>query len=101
MKVVREANLSELTGMSPDFNDNRLHKLLLLYKARQYPSSLNLSEQKQWEEYRKNKLLSGKKSLLSQYFNRLQQLKEKPEIDKRQLFLLEELQLYGESLIPY
>lgn len=101
MKVVREANLSELTGMSPDFNDNRLYKLLLLYKARQYPLSLNLSEQKQWEEYRKNKLLSGKKSLLSQYFSRLQQLKEKPEIDKRQLFLLEELQLYGESLIPY
>jgi exodeoxyribonuclease-1 len=49
--------------------------LLPLYKARNFPKSLNEEEQEQWEEFRKLRLLGGgDKSLASKFFHRISEL---------------------------
>jgi exodeoxyribonuclease-1 len=101
MQIVRSANEDKLVGLNLDFSDKRLEQMLLLFKARQHPNSLTVSEQKQWEDYRKNKLFSSENSLIDKYFARIGELSTKDTISNEQKFLLEELQLYGESLIPY
>jgi exodeoxyribonuclease-1 len=101
MDIVRAAGQNGLADLNMDFADNRLEKLLLLYKARQFPGSLNQDEQKNWETYRASKLLTGdNQSPIAKYFNRLNELSSKGELAQGQIFLLEELKLYGESIMP-
>ena len=101
MRLVRLAGQEDLADLQPEFNDARLEKLLLLYKARQYPLSLNEQEQKQWESYRQQKLIDPKKGLLNSYFAKLDELSQRKSVSDKQRYLLEELKLYGESLLPY
>jgi len=102
MRVVRAAGENGLADLHLDFADNRLEKLLLLYKARQFPKSLSADEQAAWQSYREAVLLSGdQESRLSKYFRRISELANLSEITQDKLFLLEELKLYGESIMPY
>lgn len=102
MCTVREAKENELADLNLDFTDKRLEHLLLLYKARQFPKSLNASEQEVWQKYKMQKLLGGdEQSLFAKYFNRIDQLAIQPGTTKKQQYLLEELKLYGQSIMPY
>ncbi len=100
MRAVRAASPSELTGMSDSFRDNRLKNLLPLYKARNYPKALTAEERAAWDEFCRAKLWQGgDKSQLAQYFSRLEELAGE-KLPKQKSYLLEELKLYGESIIP-
>ena len=102
MRTVRMADANKLADMHFDFDDNRLAKLLLLFKARQFPASLSADEQEQWSSYRADKLLSGgEDSRLAKYFARIDELVKQPSMTDSQRYLLEELRLYGQSLVPY
>lgn len=102
MRVVRAAGENELADLHLDFADVRLEKLLLLYKARQFPKSLTATEQAEWQNYKQSILLMGEKeSKIAKYFSRIAELSARPETTQNQLFLLEELKLYGESIMPY
>lgn len=90
--AVRSASASELADFHPTFVDERLPELLLRYKARSYPSSLSEDEMKAWEQYRTEKL----KTQLPIY---LEQLK-KVAAYNQDTYLIEELQLWAESIIP-
>ena len=98
MSTVRAASVEELKNFPAEFNDKRLQALLPLYKARNYPISLTNEERNFWENFKTQQLTSGKKPLLQAYFDRIEELKDQ-KISKEKQFLLEELQLYGESLI--
>lgn len=100
MSAVRAFGPAELTSLVANFQDSRLKNLLPLYKARNYPRSLNSDEQAAWDEFIARKLLSGgADSRLAKYFGRLQELSaSKP--NKQQEYLLEELKLYAESRLP-
>lgn len=101
MRVVRAADANGLADLSLDFADERLKYLLPLYKARNYPSSLTPEEQEQWEEFRRRRLLEGgDKSAAASYFKRLSELGEQSGLSSEARYLLEELQLYGESVLP-
>lgn len=101
MSVVRAADVSELAGFHIDFTDARLDALLPLYKARNYPKSLDGAETQAWREYIKTKLMSGgPESLATKYFARLAEL-AKTGLNGEKQFLLEELQLYGEAVVPF
>lgn len=101
MRVVRAASQNDLANLNLDFADSRLEKLLLLYKARQFPSSLTSDEQQSWESYKTSKLLAGEdQSSIARYFNRLNDISLKAELTQDQIYLLEELKLYGESIVP-
>jgi exodeoxyribonuclease I len=100
MAAVRAAVPTELMDYADKFKDGRMKALLPLYKARNFPKSLNEEERAAWDAHCTTKLLhGGKHSALAKYFNRLQELAaENPSGEKQ--YLLEELQLYGESLLP-
>lgn len=99
--------MNELRQSSPDrlsnfqFNDKRLNALLPLYKARNYPASLSDEERSSWDNYRQSRLIGGgTSSRMAKFGQRLATLASDPKLDKNKAFLLEELQLYAESIMP-
>jgi exodeoxyribonuclease-1 len=105
MRVVRAANPEEING-SIEFTDERLKFLLPLYKARNYPKNLSGEEQESWEEFRKHRLLDGgEKSRAAKFFQRLAELGAETAQDSggssQNQFLLEELNLYGQAILPF
>jgi exodeoxyribonuclease-1 len=53
---VRNAEAGELVDFQPDFHDERLTKLLLRFKARNFAKSLSENEKKKYETWRAKKL---------------------------------------------
>jgi len=101
LKAVREANVEKLAAMHDGFDDHRLKILLPLYKARNYPEALSSDERAAWESFCARRLLDdGQTSRLAKYFARIQTLAAQPQTTVKQKYLLEELQLYGESIMP-
>jgi exodeoxyribonuclease I len=95
MSAVRAAGAKDLADFDPAFADERLAEMLPRYKARNFPASLSESERASWEEYRAkalNKQLPG-------FSKELQQLASTHKSDNDQ-FLLQELQLWAESINP-
>jgi exodeoxyribonuclease-1 len=101
MRVVRAADPTELGDLGLKFADHRLEALLPLYKARNYPKQLTSEEREEWEKFRTRKLFAGgQQSKLVKYFSRLQEVVTKGGLTGHQEYLLEELKLYAESIMP-
>jgi len=100
MSVVRAAKPNELSGLPAEFQDERLQTILPRYKARNFAANLTDEERTNWEHYRYQTLMDGgTESRLAKYMHRLAELaKTEAGSDKR--YLLEELQLYAESIMP-
>lgn len=95
IEKVRQANAQQLADLHPEFGDDRLSPLLLHYKARNYPRSLAEDEAMAWETWRAEHITGQ----LPAFVKRLQQLSATiTDDDKR--FVLEELQLWAESIVP-
>ena len=92
--AVRRATIDELADFHPDFHDSRLPELLLHYKARNFEKSLSESEHKKWEEYR----IARIKSRQNSYIKAIQDIAAQSDADT---YILEELQLWYQSLLPY
>lgn len=88
--AVRAAKDRDLADFHPEFNDPRLPELLLHYKGRNFPHTLDAREQEVWEEYRKGRI--GAKR--NDYVKAIQELAA-AGVDG---FLLQELQLWYESV---
>jgi len=101
MRVVRAAEPNELgESLHLKFDDPRLSALLPLYKARNFPQALTTEERKSWDAFRRHKLLDGgNRSRLAKYFTRLQEVMERGNLTAHQEYLIEELKLYGESIM--
>jgi exodeoxyribonuclease-1 len=101
MSAVRAADPAEVTTFADEFKDPRLKALLPLYKARNYPKKLTADERQAWEQYRLHALTDGgQQSRLHKFFARLDELTKLPHLTEEKKFLLEELRLYGESIMP-
>ncbi len=91
------ATLGELL---PKMTDKRMQKLLPLYKARNYPAFLSPEEHDAYETYRQHKLLHGDaQSEYARFLERLNILAEDHK-NSRDEYLLTELHLYAESILP-
>lgn len=95
MSAVRAADTDELKGFNPGFTDQRLEKLLLRYKARNYPRALDADEREQWELYRSERI----KADLPAFVAELQEVAARPDGHEKQ-FLIDELMLWAESISP-
>lgn len=95
VEAVRNASIRELTDFNPDFVDERLADLLLHYKARNYPQTLSESEMRKWENWRKVRITKQ----LPAFTKRLQEL-SKTKHSEHQEFILQQMQLWLESIIP-
>lgn len=101
MRVVRAADPGELADIGAKLHDGRLRELLPRYKARNYPGSLTQEERQAWEEHRSKVLFEGgNNSRLAKFFARLGELSQQSGLTQNQKYLLEELQLYGQSIVP-
>lgn len=95
IETVRNADERTLADFHPDFVDDRLHGLLLHYKARNYPRSMSQDEAAEWEAWR-GKRINEK---LPRFMASLQAMATKHPDETKQ-FILQELQLWAESIIP-
>lgn len=101
MSQLRSAGIDELRDYSADFKDQRLQLLLPLYKARNFPAALSDDDRLAWETFRRRKLLGGgMSSRLAKFFGKLAELSERKDLNADKRYLLEELQLYGQSIMP-
>jgi exodeoxyribonuclease-1 len=57
-EAVRRATEQELAANNFVFADQRLNELLFRYRARNFPNSLSVEEQAQWQEFRHTRLHS-------------------------------------------
>lgn len=93
IRLVAAADSAGLADLHPNFTDERLDELLFRYKARQYPTSLSEAEEERWRKFRRVKL----ERELPAYLSELSKLASSPAADQ---FILEELQLWAESIAP-
>jgi len=95
IETVRNAKQNELADFHPNFVDERLDPLLLHYKARNFPKSLSEEEAIEWEKWRSDRIIAG----LPAFTVTLQKLSS-TTTDENKQFLLKELQLWAESIMP-
>lgn len=95
IETVRNANPRELADFHPEFSDERLPMLLLHYKARNYPQSLSQDESVSWENWRAQHI----NTRLPAFMKALHKMAATEQDDGKQ-FILQELQLWAESIVP-
>lgn len=95
VEKVRTASEQILADLHPDFNDPRLDGLLLHYKARNFPRILAEDEVVAWDTWRGDRL----RRQLPDFVTRLHALATTTQDENKQ-FILQELQLWAESIIP-
>ena len=95
IEAVRNASERELADFNPQFIDERLDPLLLHYKARNFPKTLSETESVAWEKWRSEKITSE----LPSFMKSLQEILATEKDDSKQ-FVLQELQLWAESVLP-
>lgn len=83
------------------FEDARVEEMLFRYRARNWPEYLTSAERERWDEYRWQKINSPVLSSLTLkgLEQELMRLGQQP-LTEDQMFLLQELQLWVESLLP-
>ena len=102
MQQVRVMSPEQLADYQPNFNDERLQHLLLRYRARNFPHSLDKEDGQLWEQFRAQRLTDTKYAPynMNTYMSTLAKLAQDEQYQDKQ-FLLEELQLYAESIAPF
>jgi exodeoxyribonuclease I len=95
IEKIRQADENALADLHPEFRDERLNGLLLHYKARNFPRSLAEDEMNTWEQWRAARI----KRQLPSFIEQLQKLAA-TENDEGKQFVLQELQLWAESIVP-
>lgn len=100
MSVVRAADEQDLTNLNLDFEDERLKLLLPLYKARNFPSSLNEEEKTAWEKFRLYRLThGGDNSRAGKFFKRLDELKKRSSLSPEQAELIREIEAHAKQIL--
>ncbi len=102
IEQIRRATPDELIGFPQNFDDARLHDLLFRYRARNWPETLSEDEQKEWEEYRKDKLTNpetGGSITISELEKRLENLAQDPTLNEDKMQVLEDLAEYGSMIL--
>lgn len=102
--VVRNNTAEDLADFHPHFSDERLSDLLLHYKARSFPDSLDPSEVERWEKYRIKRLQSQLPAFMSDLEKINRQLAGGKGLNGKSLdeckYLAEELMLWYQSIAP-
>jgi exodeoxyribonuclease-1 len=99
MALVRTTDPADLSKLKLN-SDVRLPALLPLYKARNFPSKLSAEERAAWDSFCQQRLQTGgASSRLAKFAGRLQALGGEPKLTEAQRYILQELQLYAESIV--
>lgn len=100
-RMITAARPEEVNQLNVEFEDQRLRQLWPLYKARNFPGALTDEDRKAWEKYRVGYLMDGgDQSRAALFFKRLGELANQTDLNDQQRYLLEEMQLWGQSILP-
>ena len=101
LNVIRHSDVEEFSELQQKIKNKRLREMMPLYKARNFPQKLTPEEHDWWEaRKRKTMLDGGDKSKLAKVFNRMQEIAKTRKLSSKDEYLLSELQLYIESIVP-
>jgi len=82
------------------FKDERMQDMLWHYKARNFPDTLSDEERQNWQDYRTERLTKSPNNF-EKFAKRIQELSAQDDITPAKQHLLEQLQLYAESIYPF
>lgn len=100
LATVRATPPQQLHALANAFQDPRCSELLLRYRARNWPETLDADEQAEWQAFRHARLTRHTPSTsltLEDYFTRIRELRGDPS-GQRQLPLLDQLEAWGEQV---
>lgn len=101
MTNIRMSDPATFTDLIKSVKNSRLRALMPLYKARNYLDLLTEDEHQWWDEYRQKSMFEGgEKSRFAKVSNRINEILTTRKMNKQEQYLLSELQLYIESIIP-
>lgn len=100
IEKLKQAKPSDLANLDLEFEDGRFKHLLFLYRARNFPKTLGTDQIMAWEKYRHQAFFKGKPSGLDIFNRELRKSLQIYRDDAQKINLLEELQLYIESIMP-
>ena len=97
---IRNTPVKGLAKLHFNFDDPRLEEMLFRFRARNYPESLDEDEQKQWDDYRRDKFSNPTIShrTMNQLLAQIETIQQAPDTVGSQLALLEELLAYAKSI---
>ena len=98
---IRDIDPALLNKTKDIFNDQRLNKLVFLYKSRNFPKFLEPDEVVEYERYRHRLLFEGGvNSRFSKFLSELANVSNNTKSSANLQYLTEELKLYAESIMP-
>ena len=101
MRQIRAADMSDSDNLIKEIHNKRLREIIPLYKARNYKKLLTPEEHIKWEDHRTKVLLGGgESSKAAKFYDRMQEIKNTRKLSSNDKYLLTELQLYVESILP-
>lgn len=101
INVIRHTDVNEFSELAKTIKNKRLREMMPLYKARNFPQKLTSEEHEAWEKHKQKCMLAGgDKSKLARVFNRMQEIAKTRKLSSNDEYLLSELQLYIESIVP-
>ncbi|ELV8626314.1 exodeoxyribonuclease I [Vibrio cidicii] len=95
MDIIRQTEPNNLAALDITFNDKRIDPLLFRYRARNYPWTLNESEQRRWTNHCREYF----ESRIEEYMLNLENLVHEHESDEKKIAILKSVYRYTESLI--
>ena len=104
MTQIRRAQPRDLAELAPEFVDPRYAELYFRYRARNFPETLNSEEHERWQAFRYKRLMdpNGGASLTFEGFaQQLRTLMMEHQADPKKLGILQELEMYAQSIYPY
>lgn len=98
---VRQASAEELASDSLCFRDERYQRLLFLYRAKNYPATLNEEELHEWEEIRFQRLTNSAEGYLTldAYSAEIDQLLMQEASSERDRNILRSLEDWGRQIL--
>ena len=100
MDTIRSTPPDDLAKLDFSFDDSRLDEMLFRYRARNFPETLDETEQERWNSYRHERFTLPEKSnrTLNQFYAEIEAIQRAPETIGSQLVLMEELLEYADSI---
>lgn len=95
-EAVRNAELTTLATLDPKFDDERLRTIYPNYKVRNFPAQATGDERARYEQYRSERLTRQTPGFIRE----LQRIATKSRLTDHQQYVLEELQLWLEAVMP-
>lgn len=95
-EVLRNTSEQDLKLYTPEFDDARLQELFPRYKARNFPRLATSAEKESYEAWRSERL----QAKAPRFMQDMQTVAKQPGLTDHQLYVLEELKLWFESVMP-